>query len=188
MSSQVGAARSARYVRLRSREGDLARLRAAAPKGSVVHEDGALAFVAVLLPSAELEPADLSGWSRDFGEVIALSWHSVADLVVYDHWRDGARTRGLTHAGEAGWLRVAGEPEAWEAALLFTDAKLEALLEDLESDLSDPATIERETTDLRRVFAAKRLEEGHVRPAPDLPALLRTIEKHYGLPTLPKKG
>jgi hypothetical protein len=175
---------STRYVRLRDRAVDLPKLRAALPAGAGVQDDPSSPFVAITMPTTTLEPEDLADWSRDFGEVIALQTQTVADLVVYDRWEGGARKRGLTYAGEAGWTRVTGDPETWEAKAFFSDAKLAELIEELEVELSDEATLERETNEAKRLWEAKRLSEGSTRPHADIAVMKRTIQSAYSLPTM----
>jgi hypothetical protein len=171
---------STRYVRLNDRGADPAALRAKA--GGEVHTDPGSSFAAITVTQPALQPDDLGELSREFGEALSVQVHSVADLIVYDHFQNGARTRGLTYAGEAGWIRVVGTPESWEAPLFFGDDKLRQLLVELEEDCTDEAILARDTAELQRLFAAAKLEEGNARPAPQWPALSQAIERHYGLP------
>src|SRR5579864_6560475 len=118
---------AARYVRLRDRANDSARLRSLVEGAGILIDDGRAPFAAWLVPTPSFEPEDLAQLSRDFGEALSIAVQHVADLAIYDHFVDGARVRGLTFAGEAGWVRVTGEPEEWEAPALFSDEKLEEL-------------------------------------------------------------
>src|SRR5262249_32390008 len=142
------------------------RLRSKAGENAVqVLPDSPFAVVTVASPS--LEADDLAELSRDFGEALSLQTQTVADLVVFDHFERGARTRGLTYAGEAGWVRVAGAPESWEKPLFFAQARLEELLLELEDDTSDEALLARETAELRKLWEVGRLVEGGTRPSVD---------------------
>jgi hypothetical protein len=199
----------ARYVRVANGAGDLDRLRAdlsrRQPGAALVEapaEGSRLSFVGWLLPSGaagagaagkrpknpaqSLDLADAQGLidaSRDFGEAIGIAVQAVADLVVYDHFVAGQLTRGLTYAGEAGWVRVVGEPEPWESRAFFSETKLAELLAALEDDLKGDALV-RDQADLERLWKTQRLEEGLPRP-PVAPAIFRrAIEKHFALPTL----
>ena len=121
------------------------------------------AFAVWLVPSPTFQPTDLAALSKDFGEAIAIAVQTVADLVIYDHFVAGARVRGLTYAGEAGWIRVAGEPEPWEAQGALLAAKLAELSEELEEDLEDDAACAREGR-ARAPLEAGKLVEGSSRP------------------------
>src|SRR5579885_568178 len=125
---------AARYVRVADRGKDLPRLKGRIDSGAELVDDGKAAFVVWLVPSPTFEPDDLSALSRDFGEAVSIAVQTVADLVIYDHFLGGSRVRGLTYAGEAGWIRVAGEPEPWESKALFSAVKLAELSDELEED------------------------------------------------------
>jgi hypothetical protein len=174
---------AARYVRLRDREADLARVRALVDPGATLVDDGVSPFVVWSVPSPTFSPDDLASLSRG-GEAISIAVQTVADLVIYDHFVDGARVRGLSYAGEAGWTRVVGEPEAWEAGALFSPAKLEELRAELEDDLTEDA-LARETAELEQLWAARTLREGGLRPPVDPTALARAIERHFRLTARP---
>jgi hypothetical protein len=175
---------AARYVRLADRAKDAARLLPRVDAGARLHDDGKSPFAVWLVPSPTFAPDDLSALSRDFGEAIFLAVQTVADLLIYDHFVAGSRVRGLTYAGEAGWVRVAGEPETWEARTLFSSAKLAELIDELESDLSDEE-IARDKALLEQLWRAGRLQEGNPRPPAEPIPLARAIEKQFGLPTRP---
>jgi hypothetical protein len=176
---------SARYVRIRDRQDDVARLQPLVDAGASVRAEEGAAFAAWSLPSPAFEPADLTSLSRDFGEAIALAVQTVADLVVYDRFVDGRRVRGLTYAGEAGWVRVVGEPDPWEERVLFSEGKLAELSEELEEDFEDEE-LAQQKRELERVWKLGRLQEGSARPPADPAGLTRAIEKHFGLPGLGK--
>jgi hypothetical protein len=174
----------ARYVRLGDRDAQISSLRARFGEAAIVTaDDSAYAAIVVITPSLQPDD-DLADLSREFGEAFSVQTQTIADLLVYDHFRAGKRTRGLTYAGEAGWQRVVGEPEAWEQRVFFAQARLEEILLELEDDTSDAATLEREAAELRRLWAGGRLEEGNSRPAIDLRAVTRAITQHQQLPVL----
>lgn len=184
----------ARYVRLADRARDLERVRAHVSRvhsGTPLVEDAASPFVGWLVPrSADAEspqepqePQDLSDLSRDFGEAIGLAVHTVADLVIYDHFVAGAPTRGLTYAGEAGWVRVVGEREPWESSALFSQATLEELLSALDDELIGDA-LARDRAELERLWSVRDLVEGAAHPPVAPLHLTSAIEKHFALPTL----
>ena len=167
-----------RWVRIRDREGDLQRLRQQLGADDVQSDpSGDFAVIAIATPT--LQPDDLAALSRDFGEAISLQAQTVADLAIYDHFRDGVCARGLTYAGEAGWVRVTGEPEAWEAGFFFASARLDELLVELEEEL-DEATFSRDSAELRRLWSAGRLEEGKLRPSINAQHLARAIAAQFG--------
>jgi hypothetical protein len=176
---------AARYVRLKDRGQDASRLRGRIDAGAKLVDDGAAAFATWLVPTPLFQPDDLAALSRDFGEAIAIKVQTVADLVIYDHFVSGSRVRGLTYAGEAGWVRVVGSAEPWEATALFSAAKLEALVEQLEEDLA-PEAVARDKADLERLWKGGKLVEGSLRPPADLAGMMRAIEKHFDLPARPK--
>jgi hypothetical protein len=179
---------AARYVRLRNRDEDAKRLRAALGDAAAqLTIEPAAQFAMLVVASPTLQPDDLTALSRDFGEAFSLQGQTVADLVIYDHFKDGVRARGLTYAGEAGWIRVAGEPEPWEASHFFSDARLNELLGELEDDLDDPAMLEREKNELRKLWGKGSIEEGSTRPHVELNSLTRALTKHYGLPIPPTR-
>jgi hypothetical protein len=173
---------AARYVRLKDRGQDAPRLRDRVDRGALLIDDGKSPFAVWLVPTPLFQPDDLSALSRDFGEAIALAVQTVADLVIYDHFVDGSRVRGLTYAGEAGWVRVLGSPEPWEAAALFSQAKLDELLEELEEDVTADA-VARDKAELERLWKGGKLVEGSPRPPADCAGMTRAIEKHFGLPS-----
>jgi hypothetical protein len=146
---------------------------------SEVHSDPSGDFAVIAIATPSLQPDDLAALSRDFGEAISLQAQTVADLALYDHFRDGARARGLTYAGEAGWVRVVGDPEAWEASFFFAPARLDALIEELEEEL-DEATFTRDSAELRRLWSTGRLEEGKLRPSVNGEQLARAIAQQFG--------
>jgi hypothetical protein len=176
---------AARYVRLKDRGRDVPRLRGRIDAGAVLVDSGASPFAVWLVPSPVFEPHDLSELSKEFGEAISIAVQTIADLVIYDHFVAGARVRGLTYAGEAGWIRVVGSAEPWETPALFSATKLAELLDELEEDVTDDA-IARDKAELERLWKAGALQEGSVRPPVDPAGLTRAIEKHFGLPSMPK--
>ncbi len=187
--------RQAVYVRIANGDGDLARVRervarvhAGAAIDVKIGRDEARLFAGWLVPnpSEAVEPQDLSEPSRDFGEAVAIGVQTVADLVVYDHFVSGTRTRGLTYAGEAGWVRVVGEAEPWEPQVLFSQTKLEELRAALEEDLTGDA-LARDVDELERLWKIGRLEEGATRPPIEPLGFTRALEKHLALPALPHK-
>lgn len=176
---------AARYVRLGNRGQDAARLSGRIDSGAALIDDGASPFAAWLVPTPLFQPDDLSALSREFGEALAIAVQTVADLVIYDHFVAGSRVRGLTYAGEAGWVRVLGDAEPWEAPTLFSTAKLEELLEELEEDVT-PDALARDKAELERLWKTGKLVEGSPRPPADCAGMTRAIEKHFGLPARPR--
>jgi hypothetical protein len=177
---------AARYVRLVDRARDVGRLKARIDAGAQLTDDGQSPFAVWLVPSPRFAPDDLTSLSTDFGEALSIAVQTVADLVVYDHFVAGARVRGLTYAGEAGWVRVVGEPEPWESRALFSSVKLAELSDELEGDLSEDE-MTREKAELERLWGVGRLEEGGTRPPAEPLALARAIEKQYRLPVRPPR-
>ena len=176
-----------RYVRLgegAGRDAAASKLTARIDADAVLKDDGKSPFAVWLVPSPTFEPADLSALSKDFGEAVSIAVQTVADLVIYDHFVAGARVRGLTFAGEAGWIRVAGEPEPWESRALFSSTRLVELCEALAEDF-DGDELARQKADLESLWKVGKLVEGSPRPAADPSSLARSIEKHFGLPARP---
>jgi hypothetical protein len=181
---------AARYVRLRGgadRAADAARLLRRIDLEAQLVDDGKSSFVVWLVPSPSFQPDDLGALSKDFGEAIAVAVQTVADLVIYDHYVSGARVRGLTYAGEAGWIRVTGEPEPWESRALFSSTRLAELSEQLEDDF-DGDELARQKSELEHLWQLGKLVEGSTRPAADPSSVARGIEKHFGLPVRPSSG
>jgi len=176
---------AARYVRLQDRTTDLPKLRKAVGTGGMLVDDGKAPFAVVLIDARRFEPEDLTALSTEFGEALAIAVETIADVVIYDHFVAGKRVRGLSYAGEAGWSRVVGDAEAWETPALFSAAKLEELLLELEEDITEDA-LAQEKADLEKLWSTGRLVEGHVHPPVDPAALVRAIEKHFKLPARPK--
>jgi hypothetical protein len=178
---------AARYVRLGSgpnRAKDVSRLQDRIDSEAELHDDGKSEFIVWLVVSPTFQPDDLSALSKDFGEALGISVQTVADLVIYDHYVAGARVRGLTYAGEAGWIRVVGAPEPWENKALFSAVKLAELTEELEGDL-EGELLAREKAELERLWKLGTLVEGGTRPPADPSALPRAIEKNFSLPARP---
>jgi hypothetical protein len=175
-----------RYVRVADRGKDVPRLKARVDSGADLYDDGKSGFAVWFVPAPTFAPDDLSAYSRDFGEAIAIAVQTVADLVIYDHFVAGSRVRGLTYAGEAGWIRVVGEAEPWESKALFSAVKLAELSDELEEDF-DGDVLAREKADLEKLWLAGRLEEGKQRPPADPAGFARAIEKHFGLPPRPER-
>jgi hypothetical protein len=176
---------AARYVRLKDRGQDVTRLRGRIDSGATLVDDGASTFATWLVPTPLFQPDDLSALSRDFGEALAIAVQTVADLIIYDHFVAGSRVRGLTYAGEAGWVRVVGSAEPWEAPELFSKAKFEELVAELEGDLDDD-TLAGDKAQLLSLWRDSKLVEGRALPPADPAAMTRAIEKHFGLPPHPK--
>ena len=178
---------SARYVRLREgadRATDAALLAERIEVDAVLKDDGKAPFAVWLIPAPSFQPSDLAALSKEFGEAIAIAVQTVADLVIYDHFIAGSRVRGLTFAGEAGWIRVAGEPEPWESRALFSSTHLVELSEALEEDFGGDE-LAKQKAELERLWAVGKLVEGSTRPPVDPAGLARSIEKHFGLPARP---
>jgi len=178
---------AARYVRLGAgadRAKDVSRLQARMDPEEELHDDGKSAFALWIVSAPMFQPDDMAALSKDFGEAIAISVQTVADLVIYDHYAAGTCARGLTYAGEAGWIRVVGQPEPWEAQALFSAVKLAELSEELEEDLEGDL-LAREKAELERLWEARTLVEGSPRPPADTAVLPRAIERHFGLPARP---
>jgi hypothetical protein len=147
--------------------------------------DGTSGFALWLVPSPTFEPADLTALSSDFGEALSIAVQTIADLIIYDRFVDGSRVRGLTYAGEAGWVRVTGTPEPWEPPTLFSAAKLDELLDEMDEDVVEEA-VAREKKDLERLWESKTLREGSAMPPADPALMTRAIERHFKLPQRPK--
>jgi hypothetical protein len=178
---------AARYVRLGAgpdRAKDVSRLQDRMDAEAELHDDGKSAFALWIVSAPMFQPDDMASLSKDFGEALSISVQTVADLVIYDHYVAGACTRGLTYAGEAGWIRVLGAPEPWESQALFSAVKLAELSEELEEDL-EGELLAREKAELERLWEAGKLVEGSTRPPADPAALPRALEKHFGLPARP---
>ena len=178
---------AARYVRLGAgadRAKDVSRLQDRIDPEAELHDDGKSAFALWIVTAPMFQPDDMASLSKDFGEALSVSVQTVADLVIYDHYVAGAPVRGLTYAGEAGWIRVLGQPEPWEAKALFSAVKLAEMSEELEEDL-EGELLAREKAELERLWELGMLVEGSTRPPADPAVLPREIEKHYGLPARP---
>jgi hypothetical protein len=178
---------AARYVRLGAgadRTKDVSRLQTRIDAEAELVDDGKSAFALWVVSAPLFQPDDMGALSKDFGEALSVSVQSVADLVIYDHYVAGAHVRGLTYAGEAGWIRVIGEPEAWEAKALFSAVRLAELSEELEEDL-EGELLAREKAELERLWLAGKLVEGSTRPPADPGVMPRAIEKHFALPARP---
>jgi hypothetical protein len=175
---------AARYVRLRDRQADITRLRSRIDDGALLVDDGKSPFAVWLVPTPAFQPDNLAALSRDFGEALSMSVQTVADLVIYDHYVAGAHKRGLTYAGEAGWIRVIGEPEAWESPTLFSAVKLDELTRELEEDVTDDA-IELDKAQIEALWKVGRLQEGKTLPHAEPAGLVRAIEKMHKLPSRP---
>ncbi|HEY3819693.1 MAG TPA: hypothetical protein VGL81_21140 [Polyangiaceae bacterium] len=178
---------AARYVRLGAgadRAKDVSRLQDRMDAEAELHDDGKSPFALWIVAAPMFQPDDMGALSKDFGEALSVSVQTVADLVIYDHYVAGERVRGLTYAGEAGWIRVVGQPEAWEAKTLFSALKLAELSEELEEDL-EGELLAREKAELERLWKAGTLVEGSVRPPADPAALPKALEKHFALPARP---
>jgi hypothetical protein len=176
---------AARYVRLKDRGQDAGRLRGRIDSGATLVDDGASPFAVWLVPTPLFQADDLSALSRDFGEALAIAVQTVADFVIYDHFVAGSRVRGLTYAGEAGWVRVQGSAEPWEDPAFFSAVKLEEILGELEEDLASD-DMAREKAELERLWKQGKLVEGSGRPPADLAVMTRAIEKHFHLPARPR--
>jgi hypothetical protein len=175
---------AARYVRLGDRRADIARLRSRIDDGALLVDDGKSPFAVWLVPQPAFQPDDLATLSTDFGEALSVAVQTVADLVIYDHYVAGKRTRSLTYAGEAGWIRVIGEPEAWEAPTLFSAARLDELTRELEENVTDDA-LALDKAQIEELWRVGRLQEGSTLPHADPSALVRAIEKLHKLPARP---
>jgi hypothetical protein len=172
---------STRYVLLRNRDADIERVKKETGALDVLADSGSK-YASIPVANPSLQPDDLASLSKSFGEAFSIQVHSVADLVIYDHFRDGERARGLTFAGEAGWVRVTGAPEAWEKDHFFAQAKLDQLLEELEDEITDLAALARDSAELKKLFAGGKLVEGSLRPAPQWKGVAQAVARQYGLP------
>lgn len=176
---------SAHYVRVKDRGIDVASLRLRVGPDATFFDDGKSPFVGWVAASPSFVPEDLSELARAYGEALAIAVQPIADMLVYDRFVAGAQARGLTYAGEAGWVRVTGEAEPWEAQALFSAAKLEELKLELEEDL-EGEDLAREQSELDRLWGLRKLHEGNPRPPADPAAVVKAIERHFKLPARPK--
>ncbi|MBI5239032.1 MAG: tetratricopeptide repeat protein [Elusimicrobia bacterium] len=85
------------------------------------------------------------------GEAVRIGVQADVSFFAYDHWAHGVPIRALAYL-EDRWSQVQGAPEEWEAEAFFPPGRLEELLRD--------PWPEAEAAVMRRVFAAKTLEEG----------------------------
>lgn len=117
-------------------------------------------------------PYELGPVSGGGGQALGVLLDEYGQLV-YDHWVDGRRARGLTCYPEgSGWDRVEGEPEPWEAAL-FDERAREALGWGLPAPRQ--ALVER-------VFAERRLVRGAAAPRPREEVVWAALDAAFALP------
>jgi hypothetical protein len=173
-----------RYVRLQDRQADIGRLRSRIDDGALLVDDGKSPFAVWSIPKPEYQPDDLSSLSNDFGEALSMAVQTVADLVIYDHYVGGKLARGLTYAGEAGWIRVLGEPEPWESQTFFSAVRLDELTRELEEEVTDDA-VGLDKAQIEALWQVGRLQEGQLLPRADTAQMARAIEKLYKLPARP---
>ncbi|MCU0292470.1 MAG: hypothetical protein MUF10_10875 [Thermoanaerobaculaceae bacterium] len=112
--------------------------------------------------------------SRD-GAALALACQTTADYFAFARCEGGQVRRELGYDGSDGWSTVEGEPEAWEAEILFSAserARMRELLEDEPDRLLE----------VDELFAAGRLVAGRAIPIIDAYGLVRAVMRWYGLP------
>lgn len=91
-------------------------------------------------------------------EVVAVSEQTTSSVFEYRRYRDGREERGIAYVDDR-WIEVRGEPDSWEASVLFTAAALERLREELAASPDDE--VEATTQ-----FEAKTLVVGRSWPTP----------------------
>jgi hypothetical protein len=93
-------------------------------------------------------------------QVIWLAFQKQVDAFGYERWEGGQRLRRLVfgcYEKERTWEQVDGEPEAWEAAAIFEESRLERRLA-WRSELGGDLTPSRnEQLELRELWRQRKL-------------------------------
>jgi hypothetical protein len=131
----------------------------------------------------DLSQADeLAALSRDVGQVVAFyEIEEGSTSGVYGAWNDGELVRELEWADDQ-WVKVAGQPQSWEAPLFGTD-ELDSALEAARDDGRDEAEV-------RAAFAAGSIQSGAAWPVPQRMAVfIRTALRApaHGLEPWPRR-
>jgi hypothetical protein len=143
---------------------------------SAVTERGT-SFFAVQLPADRFRcpKTELQQLSKRLQtDVIWLSFQSVVDAFEYRHWRSGKRVRALVYgcfAHEREWEQVEGQPQEWEAAVLFDRDRVH---------LEDCTPAERKQ--LKRIFREQILKVGSPYPSLDAREAARGVAEYYRFP------
>lgn len=117
--------------------------------------------------SPAFEMRGLDALSREQGEVVYLAEQENVGFVHYERWCRGQLTRRLKYNDDGGWLAADGEPEAWEAGLLFAEAQLNSTLAAYDAESH---------AEVRAIWQRACVREGDRLPTPvDLAGALRRV-------------
>lgn len=121
-------------------------------------------------PESELQSLS----ARLKSDVVWLSFQSVVDAFKFHHWRDGNHVRSLTYGclNQGEWERVEGDPEPWEAKVIFGD------LPGAVRFIDDPAHRQK----IERVYRGRIIERGAAEPSLDARETARGVAEFYVLP------
>jgi hypothetical protein len=128
--------------------------------------------------------------SRDLRtQVIWLSFQKQVDAFGFLHWENGSRVRRLVYGcyeKERTWEQVDGTPEAWEAAAIFDQARLERRLararEWAREGIRELGNTPEEEARLRAIWRERRLAVDSDEPGIDGRDVAETVAIAYGLP------
>lgn len=135
-------------------------------------------FYAIELPVDRFECPDaaLQSLSARLGtDVIWLGFQSVVDAFQYHHWRNGDHLRSLVYGcfeHEREWEQVEGQPQEWEAAVIFGYL----------TDALRFRTNEEERRKIQRIYANHIIELGADEPSLDGRETARGVAEFFRFP------
>jgi hypothetical protein len=135
-------------------------------------------FYAVELPNDcfKCPDAELQSLSAQLGtDVVWVSFQSAVDAFQYHHWRNGNHLRSLVYGcfeNEREWEQVEGQPQEWEAAVIFGNL----------GDALRFRTDEEERRSITRIYASRLIEVGADEPSLDGRETARGVAEFFGFP------
>ncbi len=121
---------------------------------------------------APFEDQDLAAHSQQHGEIFYLAEQDNVGFFHYEHWQGGQLIRRLKYNSDYHWLSVAGEPEPWEHALIFTEDILGKTLQGYDQESHEA---------IRSAWGRKCIQQGDAFPIRELVEILGGMRRHLNL-------
>ena len=117
-------------------------------------------------------------------QVIWLAFQKQVDAFGYERWEAGTRVRRLVFGcyEERIWEQVDGEPEAWEAAAIFDEARLDRRLSQSRRLGRDFEYTSQEEQELQTIWRERRLVVGSPEPNINGRDVAEAVAIAYNLP------
>ena len=148
------------------------------PRNQALEAPGWVSLRADSSPRPVIDPGDAGAAceaSDGFREAYHVSCDESVNNFNYFHYIDGRLIREMHRDSDAGWWNVRGDPEPWEAELIFDPAGVAEELRRAAS--SGDAAFE---TEVRAAYERKAVAEGSWAPPVDAALLMGALARRMG--------